>query len=181
MTSLPLPPALGRLGLRLLWAHRFGRFRAALARPRVAQARVLQAVLSTAARTEYGRHYAITGHESYQEFRERVPIVDYDELAPWIERQASRGGAVVTAEPPLVYEQTSGSSGRRKLIPYTSALLASFNACFVVWAYDLLARGPRFETGRLFFSASPAFRQERATPSGVPLGFDDDRDRKSVV
>ena len=114
MTSLPLPPALGRLGLRLLWAHRFGRFRAALARPRVAQARVLQAVLSTAARTEYGRHYAITGHESYQEFRERVPIVDYDELAPWIERQASRGGAVVTAEPPLVYEQTSGRGAARR-------------------------------------------------------------------
>src|SRR5207244_4143836 len=89
-----------------------------------------------AARTEYGRHYAITGRESYREFRERVPIVDYDELAPWIERQASRGGAVVTAEPPLVYEQTSGSSGRRQLIPYTSALLASFNACFVVWAAD---------------------------------------------
>jgi len=174
VTGLPLPPVLGRLGLRLLWARRFGRFRAALARPRVAQARVLQRVLTAAARTEYGRHYAITGRESYQEFRERVPIVDYDELAPWIERQASRGGAVVTAEPPLVYEQTSGSSGRRKLIPYTSALLASFNACFVVWAYDLLARGPRFETGRLFFSASPAFRQERATPSGVPLGFDDD-------
>src|SRR5207247_10971000 len=43
-----------------------------------------------------------------------------------------------------------------------------------VWAYALLARGPRLETGRLFFSASPAFPQERATPSGVPLGFDDD-------
>src|SRR2546430_10407041 len=91
--------------------------------------------------SDLGRHYAITGRESYQEFRERVPIVDYDELAPWIERQASRGGAVVTAEPPLVYEQTSGSSGRRKLIPYTRCLLASFNPCFVVWAYDLLARG----------------------------------------
>src|SRR2546422_8621458 len=149
MTGLPLRPALGRLGLGLLGAGRFGRFRAAVAGPHVTQARVLQAVLKAAARTEYGRHYAITGRESYQEFRERVPIVDYDELAPWIERQASRGGAVVTAELPLVYEQTSGSSGRRKLIPYTSALLASFNACFVVWAYDLLARGPRFETGRL--------------------------------
>src|SRR5205823_5797707 len=126
------------------------------------------------ARTEYGRQYAITGRESYREFRERVPIVDYDDLAPWIERQASRGGPVVTPEPPLVYEQTSGSSGRQKLIPYTRSLLASFNACFVIWAYDLLARGPRFETGRLFLSASPAFRQERATPSGVPLGFDDD-------
>ena len=174
MTTLPLPPALGRLGLRLWWAHRFGRFRAALARPHIAQATLLRKALAAAARTEYGRHHGITGRESYREFRERVPIVDYDDLAPWIERQASCGGAVVTAEPPLVYEQTSGSSGRRKLIPYTRALLASFNACFVVWAYDLLARGPRFETGRLFFSASPAFPQERSTPSGVPLGFDDD-------
>ena len=169
-----MPPALGRLGLRLLWACRYGRFHAALARPQVAQARLLKAILAAAARTEYGRQYAITGRESYREFRERVPIVDYDDLAPWIERQTSRGGPVVTPEPPLVYEQTSGSSGRQKLIPYTRSLLASFNACFVIWAYDLLARGPRFETGRLFLSASPAFRQERATPSGVPLGFDDD-------
>src|SRR5690348_7914754 len=113
VTRLPLPPALGRVGLRLLWAHRFARFRAALARPHVAQGRVLEAALRAAARTEYGRHYTITGRESYHEFRERVPIVDYDELAPWIERQATRGGAVVTPEPPLVYEQTSGSSGRR--------------------------------------------------------------------
>src|SRR5881628_1224127 len=89
-------------------------------------------------------------------------------------RGSSGSGQVVTPEPPLVYEQTSGSSGRQKLIPYTRSLLASFNACFVIWAYDLLARGPRFETGRLFLSASPVFRQERATPSGVPLGFDDD-------
>ena len=167
-------PALARLGLRLLWGWRFARFRAALARPHVAQARVLKAVLAAAARTEYGRSCGITGRESYREFREGVPIVDYEAMAPWIERQASRGGAVVTAEPPLVYEQTSGSSGRQKLIPYTRSLLASFNACFVVWAYDLLARGPRFETGRMFFSASPAFRHERTTPSGVPLGFDDD-------
>ena len=176
MTWLPLPltPALGRLGLRLLWARRCGRFRAALAQPDVAQAGVLKAVLAAAARTEYGRHCAVTGRESYAEFRERVPIVDYEELAPWIERQATRGGAVVTPEPPLVYEQTSGSSGRRKLIPYTRALLASFNASFVVWAYDLLSRGPRFETGRLFFSMSPAFQEERATPSGVRLGFEDD-------
>ncbi len=171
---LPLPPVMGRLGLRLLWARRAARFRAALARPHIAQARLLRTILGAAARTEYGRHYAITGRESYREFRERVPIVDYEDLAPWIERQASHGGTIVTPEQPLVYEQTSGSSGRRKLIPYTCELLGSFNACFVVWAYDLLARGPRFETGRLFFSASPAFRQERTTPSGVPLGFDDD-------
>src|SRR2546430_15376742 len=90
--------------------------------------------------SDLGRHYAITGRESYQEFRERVPIVDYDELAPWIERQASCGGAVDTAEPPLVYEQTSGSSGRRKTIPYPPALLPPFHARFVGSAYHLLAR-----------------------------------------
>lgn len=166
--------ALGRAGLRLLWAWRFRRFRAALTRPRAAQEAVLHTALAALAHTEYGRHHGITGRESYGAFRQRVPIVDHEALAPWIERQAERGGAVITAEPPVVYEKTSGSSGRQKLIPYTRALLASFNACFAVWAYDLLARGPRFRTGRMFFSISPAFPEELATPSGVPIGFEDD-------
>ncbi len=167
-------PALGRAGLRLLWGARFRRFRAALARPRAAQAAVLRSALASLARTEYGRQHGITGRESYARFRERMPIVDYEALAPWIERQAEHGGAVITAEPPVVYEKTSGSSGRQKLIPYTRALLASFNACFAVWAYDLLARGPRFRTGRMFCSLSPAFPEERMTASGVPIGFEDD-------
>ncbi len=56
----------------------------------------------------------------------------------------------------VCYEETSGSSGIKKKIPYTRELLNSFSSMFILWAYDIL-KGVRFESYQFYFSISPQF------------------------
>jgi hypothetical protein len=147
--------------------------RRSLARPARAQRRLLRELAARAARTEYGRHHGV---RCAGDLRERLPIVGYDDLLPWIERQVEREGRVLVDEPVRSYEKTSGSSGPAKLIPYTASLLRSFARMFAVWAHDVLARGPRLRTGALYVCVSPSFAPRRPTARGVPVGLDDDAD-----
>jgi hypothetical protein len=110
----------------------------------------------------------------YAEFAAAIPAMDYEDVRPWIDQQARTGVPTLTVETPVVYERTSGSSGRAKLIPYTPSLLASFGGCFEIWAHDLVAHGPPFCTGQMFFSASPALQDGERTECGVPISLADD-------
>lgn len=57
---------------------------------------------------------------------------------------------------PLSYEFTSGSSGPKKSIPYTSELKKSFSTMFILWTNDILRHAPvKLETGVLYMSISP--------------------------
>ncbi len=149
----------------LSWLLRPGarRFRAALADPRAAQARVQAQLLAGAQATLYGRDFRTW---------DQVPVTDWATMAPWVARQRAEGGAVLVADPVRFYERTSGSTGVAKDIPYTSRLLGAFSTLFSIWAEDLLASGPRFSTGRLYFSVSPRFGGAEAHEAGTT----DDRD-----
>jgi hypothetical protein len=155
-----------------LWPTR-RRFLAALADPEAAQARVQARLARRLAACEYGR---ALGVRTPADFAARVPVVDYETLAPWLDRQRAREGAVLTPEPVRFYEKTSGSTGPAKYIPYTASLRSSFSRMAAVWAGDLLAHGPDLSTGKLYISVSPSFAHEGATARGVPVGMSDDRD-----
>jgi hypothetical protein len=142
--------------------------------PAAAQERVRQRIVAGMAETAYGRAHGIERHMPYAAFAERVPLVDYEALEPWVERQMATREPILTPAPIVLFEETSGSSGRRKCIPYTQSLLSAFNRAFLLWVADLLLDGPRFVTGRAFFSISPAFREAKTSRSGVPIGLADD-------
>lgn len=168
------PPWLLRLGFRGLTSPRARAFSTALRHPRAAQDEVLGRITRLVAGSPYASRHGITAGMSYAQFAGRVPVVEYADLSGWIEREARTGVPQLSTQPALVFEQTSGSSGGRKLIPYTPALLGSFNATFVIWSHDLVARGPHLETGRMFWSVSPALQSGERTPAGVPISLSDD-------
>lgn len=154
--------------------RRARRFRDGLRAPERAQAEALGRILHLAAGAPYGRCLGVTADLGYHSFAQRVPIVDYEDLRPWIEREAATGVPQLSREPAVLFERTSGSSGRCKLVPYPQALLDSFNACFVIWAHDVLAHGPRFGSCRMFWGMSPALDTGGRTPHGTPISLADD-------
>jgi GH3 auxin-responsive promoter len=162
-----LPPVLRRS---------YARFIAQLQDPAIAQQALLKELLRDSAATEYGRAHGVRADDDYQEFAARLPLIRYDDIREWIERQQQTERNVIVAERVLFYETTSGSAGVAKRIPYTRSLKDSFNRMFAVWLYDLLTHGPRFETGKLFISISPTFQQKRKTERGITVGLDDDAD-----
>lgn len=159
------------LATRALLAPGAHRFRRKLADPGAAQRRLLRDLAARLAATRYGR---TLGVRSADDYLRRVPIVDFEALAPWLEGQRRDEGPVLARDRVIFYEKTSGSSGPAKYIPYTAALRASFSRMFALWAHDLLAHGPRFSTGRIYFSISPGFAREQPTARGVPVGLTDD-------
>ena len=174
MTPPPLPPAALRAGYLALTAPRTLRFAAALLRPAAAQDATLRRILAVVAGSRYGRRLGLNETDDYRAFRQKIPRVGYEDLRPWIDEQVATGQSVLSTEAPTLYERTSGSSGQPKLIPYTPSLMGAFNACFVLWAADLVAFGPRFRTGRMFFSVSPALQRPETTPTGIPISLADD-------
>ncbi len=130
-------------------------FRRRLEDPRAAQRALARDLVADLAAADYGRHHGVRADDDLDDLRSRLPIATWDDLAPWLDRQRATGGAVLTARPVRHHEPTSGSGGPRKLVPYTDALLAGFARMFALWAHDLVARGPGFTTGRMYFSVSP--------------------------
>ncbi|MGB3298375.1 MAG: GH3 auxin-responsive promoter family protein [Phormidesmis sp.] len=128
------------------------RFYTALAQPQQAQQNVRQRLITQLKRCDYGHQFNIGTCDDWH----RLPIVDYDSLQPWI-AQSTATHSPLTSEPILFYEPTSGSHGPVKHIPYTRSLRRSFNHLFCVWAHDLIFHGPKFSTGKLYFSISPSF------------------------
>ncbi|HLO47718.1 MAG TPA: GH3 auxin-responsive promoter family protein, partial [Kamptonema sp.] len=128
-------------------------FERALDRPQSTQEFVQQDICDRLIQSEYGKSLGIRSVEDWQ----RIPIVDYDKLEPWIleEQNSKRKQIPLTPEPILFYEKTSGSSGAVKWIPYTRSLRKSFNQMFCVWAHDLIKNGPKFSTGKLYACISP--------------------------
>jgi hypothetical protein len=156
---------------RAAYAGAYRRFVESLAAPRRAQDRLLAGIVRDLAGTEYGRQHDLAGHDRYEAFASKLPIVEYGQLSPWIERQIASGRPVISPGGATFYERTSGSSGASKPIPYTRTLQRSFVHMFLLWVYDCLAHGPRLRSGRTFLSVSPclaprtpAAGKARATP-----------------
>jgi len=148
----------------------------ALGAPRAAQDLALRSSVDGLATTGYGRAHGIRRGDGYAEFSDKLPVVDYDDLAPWVERQMREEGSVLVPGPVSVYEKTSGSSGPAKYVPYTASLRRTFDRMFRLWLADILAHGPDLVTGRAWISVSPRSDARETTPRGVPVGLASDLD-----
>ena len=140
LRSVPL--LLGPLAAELRWA---------LERPAESQARLRRRISAALAKTDYGRAHGLKGPDDF----EALPVVSFEALHPWIERQRAWEQRALCAEPVRHYEKTSGSSGAAKYIPYTGLLRHQFSKMFGAWAFDLLLRAPKLQSGKVYLSTSP--------------------------
>lgn len=69
--------------------------------------------------TEYGRRYRFDEIKTTEDFRRMVPLTDYPDYEDYIARMIGGEENILTALPLVGYAQSSGSSGKRKLIPLT--------------------------------------------------------------
>ena len=103
------------------------RFARALRFPAEAQARWLRRQLARDAESGFGREHGFAGMAGYRDFSRRVPIRAWEDFQPWIERLRGRETKVLGAARVTHLAPTSGSSGARKLIPFSAALQRGFS------------------------------------------------------
>lgn len=88
------------------------------------QSVTLLALLKKAALTEWGRNYDYSSIDTVEQFQSRVPVQDYDELIPYIERL--RNGETDVLWPGKIkwFAKSSGTtSAKSKFIPITGEAL----------------------------------------------------------
>lgn len=171
MTVLPLVANLATAAAGFPARARFTR---ALRHPQPAQFRILQRILRCNAHSAYGRLHGFDRISDQRGFAERVPLVDYDALRPWVARVADGETNVLTSDTVRFMEPTGGSSGMSKLVPYTAALLAEFSAATMPWLCNLMVQRPALAQGRAYWSITPPGRHEKRTAGGIAIGATDD-------
>jgi len=171
-------PTLTRLA-NLAWiaansdGHR--RYHAALADPEGTQRGLLASLLRRNADTAFGRRYGFAEITTVDEFQERVPLSTWDDYEPWVERIAAGEEHVLTRSPVRILELSSGSSSAAKRIPYTADLQRDIRRAVAPWICDAYQRNPEVTRGAGYWSITPpALVEERARPSAVPVGFEED-------
>jgi hypothetical protein len=169
------------IGLRVIQAgHQLAlgparrRFERALRGCEAAQAVRLRELLSLNTDTAYGRAHRFDTIDSVRDWQDQVPVVNYDDLEPWVDRATAGEPRVLTAAPVQVFEHTGGSTAANKLVPYTAALFAEFAAATGPWLHDLYKSIPGLRGTTSYWSISPATRQPARTAAGIPIGLDDD-------
>ncbi len=124
--------------------------------------------------TAFGQRYDFASINSIAEYQARVPLMSYDDYAPDISAISAGQTNVLTREPVLLLEPTSGSTAATKLIPYTATLRNEFQRALAAWLADLYWHEPRLFGGQAYWSVSPVTQRNARTAGGVPIGFEDD-------
>ncbi|MGX9885423.1 GH3 auxin-responsive promoter family protein [Streptomyces sp. NPDC002276] len=108
----------------------------ALTEMRGQQQRVLADLVDFNSGTEFGKRYGFDRIHDIDDLRKAVPIQDYAAHAPLIERTAAGEPNLLTADRPVVYFTSSGSTGDHKKIPVTPRFMSTtfFPFYYAAWA-----------------------------------------------
>ncbi len=143
-------------------------------KPLVAQANVLKSLIQGAKNTKFGRDHNFGNIDNYEDFKKQVPIVDYEQLSPYINLMKSGTPDILWKGTPIYLCKTSGTTSGSKYIPITKESIsnhidAARNAilCYIA------------ETGKaqfvdhkmIFLQGSPELDYSGAIPTGRLSGI----------
>lgn len=138
------------------------------------QSNYLYSLLNKNKNTIYGQKYCFKGIHGYRDFAKNVPLTKYEDYEPYIEMICRGEKAVLTSEDVLLMELTSGSSGGKKMIPYTPSLKREFQRGIMPWLCDIYTKIKGADSGKSYWSITPVTQGKSFTECGIPIGFEED-------
>lgn len=81
------------------------------------QEELLISLVNTAQKTLFGREHDFENIHTVKEFQDRVPVADYEDLKPYIERVKKGQANILWTETPEYFAKTSGTTSGSKYIP----------------------------------------------------------------
>lgn len=150
------------------------RFSHALRDPVSMQTAWLMRRLTADANSVFGREHDFHAIQSYRDYARNVPLRDWTGFSSWIDRIQTGERGVLGMEAVSHLVPTSGSSGARKLIPFTPCLHRSFADAVGAWMFDLTCLEPGILGGPAYWSISPLVDEASEPTGAVPVGFADD-------
>ncbi len=124
--------------------------------PKRLQHKTLRRILDAQKDTEFGRHYKFKTLKTSQDFRKELPLFDYEDLRPFIERQELTGKAILNYENPILYAMTSGTTGKPKYIPILRETMKRYSEMQGLFFASVVHEDPSVLRGRIAGIVSPA-------------------------
>ena len=141
-------------------------FQKAIKDPVGTQERLLATILERNKNTEYGKSFNFAGLKSLKDYQGNVPIIDYEDIRERVDRMTRGEENILTAEKPVLFAQTSGTTGNPKYIPVTPTCQKGGGT--TTWLHFARTDHPDMFAGKVITIVSPAI--EGHTPSGIPFG-----------
>lgn len=120
--------------------------------------------------TEYGKKYGFADIHSVEDYQKKVPVVTYDDLAPYLERMMKGEKNILTAYQYDHFNETSGTVGVPKVVPMTdkqSDVFARYNNLYNYGMLGELMGDDDWMKGRAFCTSSGNCR---TLESGLTVG-----------
>ena len=142
--------------------------------PLSAQQSVFSKLIMQAKDTSFGQDHLFTEINTYEDFKKNVPIADYEELRPYIDRVVNGEENVLWPGKPLYLAKTSGTTSGVKYIPISKESMpehikAARNALF---SYIHETGKSNFIDGRLIFlQGSPILGKNHGINTGRLSGI----------
>jgi hypothetical protein len=128
------------------------------AQPLAAQERVFAKLMAGVAKTQFGQDHGLTAKTTYDEFRQRVPVRDYEGLRSYINQIINGDRDVLWPGRPKYFAKTSGTTSGVKYIPLTKDSIPNHfgTARNALFNYMVETGNRNFLDGKMIFlSGSP--------------------------
>ena len=138
------------------------------------QQSIFNHLVKDAAKTEFGKEHNFSSIKTYEEFVQHVPIRDYEELKPYIERIKEGKHNVLWKGQPIYFAKTSGTTSGIKYIPISKDSIDNHinSARNALLCYMAETGNTKFADGRLIFlSGSPVLERVGGIPTGRLSGI----------
>ncbi|KAA2219260.1 MULTISPECIES: GH3 auxin-responsive promoter family protein [Maribacter] len=137
--------------------------------PHKTQQRVFKELVAKGSGTKFGEDHDFNGIQTHQDFVERVPVRDYEELKSYVHRVVDGEPDILWPGKPIYFAKTSGTTSGAKYIPITKESIkhqveASRNA---ILSYIHETGRADFVDGKMIFlQGSPELTEK----NGIKLG-----------
>jgi len=143
-------------------------FRLSLKSPLKVQEKVLLKLVKRNKNTVYGKKYNFKNIKSIKDYQNKVPIVSYEDLMPYIERLKCAEQNILTKDKVIYFATTSGTTKAVKLIPVTSERTRIFRRELALWSFFMIRKLKKVMSGKTLYFAGPYL--EAYTNRGIPCG-----------
>ncbi len=143
-------------------------------KPVESQQSIFKALVEKGADTRYGKEHDFRGIRTYEDFKARVPVADYEGIKPYIQRVKEGERDVLWPGLPIYFAKTSGTTSGTKYIPITRDSIPNHinSARNALLSYIHETGQSQFLDGKLIFlSGSPTLDTSGEVPTGRLSGI----------
>lgn len=138
------------------------------------QQTIFNSLIKTGIKTEFGKEHGFDKIKNHEDFVKQVPIRDYEQFKPYIEKIKQGKHNVLWKGQPIYFAKTSGTTSGVKYIPISKDSIPNHinTARNALLCYMAETGNTKFADGKLIFlSGSPVLERVGGIPTGRLSGI----------